>query len=235
MGELVPIRGDDNLALICEHINSLSGPVEILEAGCGRQWPLKLTVPYRLTGIDTDARALASRQQGGDLNRAVVGDLKTADFPPATFDVIYCSYVLEHVSGAAVVLSNFARWLKPGGMIVLRIPDRDSVYGWLAFHTPHWVHVAVKRWVMGNVNAGKPGFDPYPVVYDEVISRSGIRKFCASQGLRLAEERATGEYLVRLPAIAKLGIRTIAALSFGKLAWRHNNLTYEIRRAALHS
>ena len=36
---------------------------EILEAGCGRHWPLKLErVEYHLTGIDFDQQAIEIRQ-----------------------------------------------------------------------------------------------------------------------------------------------------------------------------
>ena len=59
-----------------------------------------MKVPYRLTGIDTDADAMALRKQTrSDLTTAIVGDLGTAQLPASSFDVIYCSYVLEHVKG----------------------------------------------------------------------------------------------------------------------------------------
>ena len=50
-------------------IKRLPGPLQILEAGCGRAWPLNLDgVDYRLTGIDLDANALKSRVESvGDL------------------------------------------------------------------------------------------------------------------------------------------------------------------------
>jgi hypothetical protein len=36
-----------------------SGPIKILEGGCGRKWPVDLSgVTYHLTGIDLDEHAL---------------------------------------------------------------------------------------------------------------------------------------------------------------------------------
>ncbi|MGH8547673.1 MAG: hypothetical protein ACRERU_03545 [Methylococcales bacterium] len=48
--------------------------LKILEAGCGRQWPLKIDgVQYELTGIDLDTNALEIRKtQAGDLNRCAL-------------------------------------------------------------------------------------------------------------------------------------------------------------------
>ena len=52
------------------------------------------------------------------------------------YDVIYYSYVLEHVEGAERVLKNFVRWMKRGGIIILRFPKRDSARGILTLVTP---------------------------------------------------------------------------------------------------
>jgi hypothetical protein len=39
------------------------GELNILEAGCGREWPIKLgDVPYTLTGVDLDQNALDIRK-----------------------------------------------------------------------------------------------------------------------------------------------------------------------------
>lgn len=39
-------------------INALGDGLNILEAGCGRRWPLELSVSYRLVGVDPDEEAL---------------------------------------------------------------------------------------------------------------------------------------------------------------------------------
>jgi SAM-dependent methyltransferase len=109
--------------------------LRILEAGCGNHWPLDLGgVEYALVGVDVDARALEIRKRSarpGDEIR--YGDLRNRDlFGAAHFDAIYNSFVLEHVDGAERVLENFAHWLAPGGLLILRIPDRDSVFGFVA-------------------------------------------------------------------------------------------------------
>ena len=206
-------------ALLESELDSLQPPVRILEAGCGRHWGLKLTVPYTLTGIDLDRDALAART---DLDRAIVGDLKTVEFPPCSFDVIYCAFVLEHVQGAEHVLDRFLRWLAPGGVLVIKVPDRDSAYGFLARTTPLWLHVLTYRWLLGYREAGTPGHGPYPTAYDEVISERGLARYCAAHGLGEPQVRRLCSYTGR--KLVTAGAFLFAALSAGRLAWRHNNL-----------
>src|SRR4051812_34019938 len=78
-------------------IKGLNGPLEILEAGCGRAWTLDLAgVNYRLTGVDLDEHALQSRvEEVGDLDDAIVGDLTVpGTIPGARYDVVFSSFVL---------------------------------------------------------------------------------------------------------------------------------------------
>ena len=88
-----------------------NGELSILEAGCGRRWPFDLEdVHFTLTGIDCDQDALNARKSVvNDLDEAILGDLRTADLPNSKFDIVYCSYVLEHIIGAEAVLSKFLR------------------------------------------------------------------------------------------------------------------------------
>jgi len=223
---------EEEVALMSHYVNAMGRPLEILEAGCGRKWSLKLSVPYRLTGIDADEDALTSRQQTkGDLSTSIIGDLCAVSIPPSTFDVIYCSYVLEHINEAHRALANFACWLKPGGLILIRVPDRDAIYGWLTRHSPFWLHVLYKRWIEGQVNAGKPGFAPYPVYYNKAISRAAMIDYCKEHRYELCELVATDTYLAN-SLLVRIIAQTCSALSLGRYPWRHNNLAFIIRAPA---
>jgi SAM-dependent methyltransferase len=210
--------------------------LDILDAGCGRRWPLSLDgVQYRLTGIDTDEDALrVRRDQTGDLDEWMAGDLRTVELGEQAYDVIYCSFVLEHVAGARPVLDRFTAALRPGGLLILRIPDRDSVFGFLTRRTPFSVHVLYRRWVKGNKNAGKPGHEPYPTVYDHVVSRAGITAYCADNGLEVIDEYGSDFYLTdagRWRLVIVPLVKIVEALSFGRLTARHNNLSFVLRKA----
>ena len=120
---------------------NLDRQLEILEAGCGRRWPLNLgDTNYRLMGVDLDETALSIRKSVvKDLDETILGDLRHVDLDENTYDIIYNSCVLEHIDNAKVVLQNFAKWLKPEGLLILRFPDRNSVYGFFTRINPPMV------------------------------------------------------------------------------------------------
>jgi SAM-dependent methyltransferase len=49
-------------------------------------------------------------------------DITRIEFPPESFDVIYCSHVLEHVPDDQKAMREFHRTLKRGGWAVLTVP-----------------------------------------------------------------------------------------------------------------
>jgi SAM-dependent methyltransferase len=206
------------------------GTVRILEAGCGQRWDIEIPgLTLKITGVDLDADAMQLRlEREGDLEAWIVGDLRTVPLPAGEFDVVYCSYLLEHVAGAEAVLDRLIAALRPGGRLVVRVPDGDSVYGWAAKHAPFKLQVAYKRWIEGYPDAGKPGHAPYPVVYDPVVSLSGMRRYAESRGLRIVVEVGSNTYLAgtfkRAAPAAQAVLNAVAAASRGRLTATHNNL-----------
>jgi len=239
----IPLTNGWNHAMevMSREIRSIKDPgkvLEILEAGCGQKWHLDIgDGGYVLTGIDVDPEALRIRRdETKDLHEAVVGDLRTADFGHRTFDVIFNSYVLEHVPGAQQVLENFNRWVKPGGLIIIMIPDPYSAYGFTSRMTPHWFHVLYYRLICGQKNAGKPGYAPYPVTYDKAVSREGIRAFCGASGLVLAAEYGMlGDPLKNSlkQKLVEAYTKTLQVLSLGRVRSDYNDIIFIIRKPAL--
>jgi SAM-dependent methyltransferase len=234
---------DHAMEVMSREIRSIKDPgrvLDILEAGCGQKWDLDIGGGgYVLTGIDLDPEALRIRRdETKDLHEGIVGDLRTADFGQRTFDVIFNSFVLEHVPGAQQVLENFNRWVKPGGLIIIMIPDPYSAYGFTARMTPHWVHVLFYRLILGWKNAGKPGYGPYKVTYDQVVSREGIRAFCEENGLVLAAEygmpssHGLNNNSLKLKLVEAYK-KTLHVLSLGRLSSDHNDIIFIIRKPAL--
>lgn len=215
----------------------LNGGIEILEAGCGRSWPFKLEgVEYRLTGIDLDADALQHRMDvERDLHKGLVGDLRTVSIQAESFDVIYCSYVLEHIPNPSVVLSQFMKWLRPGGSIIIKIPDPRSAHGFITKVTPHWFHVLFYRYIVGYKEAGQPGHGPYETFYDVAVSRPGIREFCRLNGLSVELEVGIADmakYGRWKRWIVRSARRMISVASFGSLSSRHGNLLFVLAKPA---
>ena len=55
-------------------------------------------------------------------NAMVKMDITDIQYPDSTFDVIYCSHVLEHVYDDRKAMREFYRVLKPGGWAILQVP-----------------------------------------------------------------------------------------------------------------
>jgi SAM-dependent methyltransferase len=211
------------------------GTLKILEAGCGQQWPLDLKgLRYTLTGVDLDRESLEIRNKSRrDLDNIIPGDLRTVNLNENEYDLIYSSFVLEHIEGAEKVMDNFLRWLRTGGIIVLKIPDRDSVFGFIARITPFWVHVFYKRYIERKPDAGKPGYDPYPTVYDKVVSRKGIHRYCKKHGLAIMLEFGTNWYLKsfgKFSAFVRIFTKIIELVSLGTLESNHDNLIFVLEK-----
>lgn len=208
--------------------------LQIMEAGCGRKWPLDLSdVRYVLTGVDRDEVALELRKNvKKDLDEAIAGDLLTVPITKK-YDIIYNSYVLEHIEDAEKVLANFDGWLKEGGLLILLIPDPHSVRGFITRVSPHWFHVFCYKYLLKIKNAGKKGYAPYPTHYSPIISRAGIRRFCRDYHYMMKEEYGSSHRVYGKDLAATL-IRPMAflisLLSLGRLAHNHCNLLYILEK-----
>jgi len=210
-------------------------PLHILEAGCGQYWPLDLKgIQFTLTGNDIDAQVLHLRKaKRRDLDEIIVGDLRFLDLQENKYDVIYNSYVLEHIPDAARVLESFSNWLKPKGILILRIPDRNSVRGFFTRVTPFWFHMFYAKYIFRLQHAGTTGFGPFRTFYDPIVSRTGIREFCRNKRFRIKEEYGHGCHLDRQGITGLLEyifVRAVSILSLGKLAWDHTDLTYVLEK-----
>ena len=100
--------------------------VRILEAGCGRKW--EYTIPEDVTpyiiGVDVDEAAMQLRSTlENDLDEMHCCDLLDAPIPSGSADIIYCSFVFEHLEDPPGVLKKFADWVADDGIIILRFPN----------------------------------------------------------------------------------------------------------------
>jgi SAM-dependent methyltransferase len=80
-------------------------------------------------------------------DRIFVGGADEADWPPASFDFVTLSHVLEHLSQPRQTLAKIHRWLRPGGRLRIWVPNIESlesrVFGrlWFGLDVPrHLVH-----------------------------------------------------------------------------------------------
>jgi SAM-dependent methyltransferase len=209
----------------------LGRPLSILEAGCGTRWPLNLAgVDFKLTGVDLDPVAMELRRTiERDLDVTICGDLCTIELPPASYDVVYSAFVLEHVPRADLALENTLKWLKPGGLLILHLPERESVPGFYARILPFWTHVWVYRHLYGKPFAGQPGHAPYPTFYHPVIGRKQLSGFLEAHGMKVLNcnghiPKNPFKGLLRVLQHWLFGLTKM--LSFGNLTLKYGDIVY---------
>jgi SAM-dependent methyltransferase len=216
---------------ILAHGKKLGHPLLILEAGCGREWSLDLTgIDYTLTGVDLDPAALELRKtKVRDLDVAILGDLCSVELPEASFDVVFSSYVLEHVQRADLALQNFVRWLKPGGLLILCLPERGSARGFYTRVLPHRFHLWYYRYVLHSKMAGLPGYPPYPTYLHPIIGSERLCRFLAENGVKCVGRCGNGfgpETSGPLIMVQQALVKLTSILSFGKLTADYTDVSY---------
>ena len=112
--------------------------LKILEAGCGSRSNIRFGDCVHWVGIDISAAQL-DRNVG--LSEKIMDDVQVHEFEPSTFDMVVCWDVLEHLKDPEAALVRFAAATKPGGLIVLKIPNLHSLKGQLTKLLPHGFHV----------------------------------------------------------------------------------------------
>jgi len=94
----------------------------VLDIGCGGGFLAEefAREGFTVTGIDPAARSLeAARKHAADNNLEIdyrEGKGEALPFPDASFDIVACCDVLEHVDDLTLVIGEVARTLKPGGV-----------------------------------------------------------------------------------------------------------------------
>jgi SAM-dependent methyltransferase len=122
--------------------------LRILDVGCGAGLFLKFArdAGHEVLGIEpSEAPARYGRQVYG--LPIETGTLETVDLPADAFDVVVMWHVLEHLPDPVETLRTVRRILKPGGLLLLGVPNvaslEASVFGrrWFSLDAPrHLTH-----------------------------------------------------------------------------------------------
>jgi SAM-dependent methyltransferase len=117
-----------NRALTRQPLRSLAelSPGTMLDVGCGRG-DLGATFVrrgWRVSGVDPSADACAAaRARGVD---ASTGTVESVGFAAESFDAVVMSHSLEHVLDPLADLARIRRAMRPGGLIVISVPNFAS-------------------------------------------------------------------------------------------------------------
>lgn len=101
----------------CKFINS------VLDLGCGRNSPIQHTrIPYRV-GVDAFEPYIEESREKNIHQEYIKADLKTVEIPKKSFDLIFCSEVIEHLSkeDGLQLLKIMEKWAKK--KIILTTPN----------------------------------------------------------------------------------------------------------------
>ncbi|MGM0489603.1 MAG: class I SAM-dependent methyltransferase [Planctomycetota bacterium] len=142
---------------------ALTGGEHVLEVGTGTglhaAWLLDMC-PVHYMGVDISAEMLEiARSRLGNSVSLVESPAEELPFGPRSFDAVYCSGTLHHVSDAAGAIREMARVLKANGRAVICEPNP-------------WNPINLSRWTTNRLERGQR---------DMRVGR--LREWCERAGL----------------------------------------------------
>jgi len=141
----------------------------------------------------------------------VLGDAHTLPFPDASFDAVVCVRVAHHFADIGQVFREFARVLRPGGVLVLEFANKRHLKSVLKY--------ALRR------QSWSP-FSPEPYEYRPLHfdhSPAEVRRLLAEAGFRVGPTRAASLFRIgplkrHVPARWLAGIERPLQAPLGRLA-----------------
>lgn len=171
-----------------EALSSLlpEGPSQVLDAGCGRgrlpmywkHWGGQNQSP-EFTGFDYLQEKLDRAKDKG-YSRLLLQDItKPWDFPDASFDVVICEQVLEHLGDEQLsfALSEMNRVLKPGGAALIGTPVFKTIE---ALFMP--LVAPINNWLHKMKDSNEPG-------HEQHLTLKQLTKAIEKQGLKVTNAR----------------------------------------------
>lgn len=121
---------------------------DVLDAGCGRRSPL---LRYR---------DRIGRFAGTDLHDPAPGTMPYLDefvradlcrdgeaFSPASIDLVLSNFTVEHFGDPRAAVANMARWLRPGGHLIVTTVNRRHPFVGIYLSLPGALRTALQRLV----------------------------------------------------------------------------------------
>lgn len=151
-----------------ERIEKVVGaPGSFLDVGCGTGEVLEVAARrgWEAVGVDPIEDSIRFAQaRGVDARNTLLED---SGLPERSFDVVSAFHVLEHMTDGLAFLRLIARWVRPGGHLVLEVPN------WRSFHRRSYdgswpnlrplEHVAHYTPATLGATLGRAGLDPVHV------------------------------------------------------------------------
>lgn len=181
-GVSLEVLGGDSKGRLAFVLKAIGRGRRVLDLGCrgGRVSLAIAGANNDVIGVElNEAAARVARAKG---LRVVVADVeKTLPFPDGMFDAVHAGRLLEHVYDTRFVLSEAARVLAPGGVLVLSVANLGSLRNRM-------------RVLAGGTIAGLGAY-PEDHFGDRIrlFNLPKLRELCRAAGLRIQVARGFGE------------------------------------------
>jgi SAM-dependent methyltransferase len=222
-----------------------AGPIgRLLDVGAGRG---RFVAEARAAGWDADGiepslRGVeGARTLGIELARAGIDD---ADVPAGSLDAATLWHVLEHLDAPGPALERVAGWLRPGGLLLVGVPNLGSVQARLG--GARWYHLDVPRhrthFTVDGLHAllRASGLEPISTthvlwehnpfgLWQSVVSRATRTPSWLYHALKRNAPLRSRDAVVTVAALALVPLALAAELAFG-LAGRGGTVAVVARR-----
>lgn len=186
--------------LVRQHLAEFDAP-RLLDLGCGRGGLVEqLGLPLaQMVGVDPDVVSLREHRLG--VPRAA-GFSDALPFAANSFDVVFSSWLLEHLAQPAQTFAAIGRALRPGGKFVFITPNGRHPLALLNRGLGRFARL------QGELVArtyGRAPADTFPTHY-RANTAADLERLCAQTGLRLATLLTIPDptYLAFTPALFRL-------------------------------
>jgi SAM-dependent methyltransferase len=201
------------------------GPGRLLDVGCGSGEVLAVARDrgWEVAGAEpVEQSAAFARSRGLDVRTAL---LEESGLPEGSWDVVTAFHVLEHLTDGVSFLRTLARWARPGGLVVLEVPNWASYdrtrkgADWPGVrpleHVAHYEPATLRRTLLGAglgpVLVRTMGFLWHRQTVDEQLNDLAIRRGRRTLR-RLGRRRERGGELRVLPdPVTRRGLLAVQA------------------------
>ena len=213
-------------------VERLAGrPGRVLDVGCGRGFLLDAfrRRGWDVRGTELDDRAAAHAREVLGIP-VETGPASSWTWPDGHFDALTIWHVLEHLQEPAEMLARAHRLLRPGGVLMVGVPDfgspeaRLTRAAWFHLDVPrHTTHLSA-RWLGGALDeagfevrrrsASTPEYDAFSLV-QSTENRLGLRQnllyeLLRGRGAKLLGEGGSGRAQAPLAVLLAIPLALVA-------------------------
>jgi 2-polyprenyl-3-methyl-5-hydroxy-6-metoxy-1,4-benzoquinol methylase len=184
------------------------GTLKVLDVGCGtgENSASIAAKGHKVYGIDFSSEAIERYCQRG-FEGHVMDLERDLDIPDATFDLVFCSEVIEHLACPEILAREVYRVLKPGGALLLSTPN-----------SAFWLYrlLGVLGWTVSELQHPK---------HLQFFSRRSLRRLLKGAGFTPTEEFGRNMYIL-LPNLPRTVTGQLSRLGFTREARVRTNGTF---------